>query len=542
MDSADPIFQRRSVRDFEPLPIPRSDVDAIVDAGLRAPSSKNRQPWGIHILHDREGIRRLSEKAEAAVLAKKNAGLPTGTALESMRIMADAACVVFVTRRTGEPETESERGLVDTLSIGACMENMCLEASRLGIGSLWVCDIFECPEVIREETGIADPVVSCLYLGIPGDSGRAAGRLPREDLVEYLPGGGAEDAESITVSVSSVPVKVYRKDGGYVYDVPRGSSVALSDMEIDGRLTLRGSMESLRASNVDFMQGICLDNCFFGGSVRFTDCTFGGDVDMDLAKTTAPLEFKWTCGRDSVPLIPRINFREASLSHTMLAGARIGELYMGECHTALSFVLRDAAVGKIDLNHALIEGELNLIGCEFGELVLDDVSLLGKISEDWEHISDAKQTGIKGYNVLKKNMNNSDRYRLEDEAYVEYKRAERRGLRGWARAASWLEDATGGYGTDPFRTFATILVIIAAFTGLFLLNGVLTGDFMGADPVSAADYAWESFAMSATSFTTLAQFSECACVSTKAMVLTEAFLGLFMMIYLSISFARRVLR
>ncbi len=53
-----------------------------------------------------------------------------------MRIMADAACVIFVTRRNGDSEFESERGLVDALSIGACMENMCLEASRLGIGSL----------------------------------------------------------------------------------------------------------------------------------------------------------------------------------------------------------------------------------------------------------------------------------------------------------------------------------------------------------------------------------------------------------------------
>ncbi len=360
--------------------------------------------------------------------------------------------------------------------------------------------------------------------------------------MDYLAGGGSEEVGSVTITVSSVPVKTYRKDGGYEYDASSGASVVISDISLDGRLILRGSLETFSARNVDFKHGICLDNCFFGGSVRFIDCTFGGDVDMDLAKTTAPLEFKWIRNRGPIPFIPRINFREASLSHTVLQGARIGELYMGDSHTALSMDLRNAHIGKIDLNHALIEGELNLIGCEFDELVLDDVSLLGKISEDWKHISEAKQTGMKGYNVLKKNMNNFDRYRLEDEAYVEYKRAERKGLHGWARAASWLEEPTGGYGTDPVRTFATIFVIIVVFTGLFLLNGALTGDFMGADPVSAADYVWESFAMSATSFTTLAEFSDCTCLSTKAMVLVEAFLGLFMMIYLSISFARRVLR
>ena len=40
---------RRSIRAFKPDPVPRSIIDSIFGAALRAPSNCNTQPWFVHI-------------------------------------------------------------------------------------------------------------------------------------------------------------------------------------------------------------------------------------------------------------------------------------------------------------------------------------------------------------------------------------------------------------------------------------------------------------------------------------------------------------
>ena len=39
------INERRSIRKFQNKPIPKQDIVDILQSGIKAPSSKNRQPW-----------------------------------------------------------------------------------------------------------------------------------------------------------------------------------------------------------------------------------------------------------------------------------------------------------------------------------------------------------------------------------------------------------------------------------------------------------------------------------------------------------------
>ena len=39
------IYNRRSIRKFIDKPISRTDIIDIIQSGIKAPSSKNRQPW-----------------------------------------------------------------------------------------------------------------------------------------------------------------------------------------------------------------------------------------------------------------------------------------------------------------------------------------------------------------------------------------------------------------------------------------------------------------------------------------------------------------
>jgi nitroreductase len=60
METWDAITARRNVRRFEDRPIDPADLDRILEAGRRAPSSRNWQPWDFVVVTDREQLRDLS--------------------------------------------------------------------------------------------------------------------------------------------------------------------------------------------------------------------------------------------------------------------------------------------------------------------------------------------------------------------------------------------------------------------------------------------------------------------------------------------------
>jgi nitroreductase len=52
---------QRAIRRFTAEPVTDADLDAILNAGRRAQSSKNTQPWRFVVVRERETLRRLSE-------------------------------------------------------------------------------------------------------------------------------------------------------------------------------------------------------------------------------------------------------------------------------------------------------------------------------------------------------------------------------------------------------------------------------------------------------------------------------------------------
>lgn len=69
MDIIEAIFNRRSMRDFKPDPIPHHVIEEILDACRWAPSGGNAQPWYILILEGEKLVRlraKLEEKMETS--------------------------------------------------------------------------------------------------------------------------------------------------------------------------------------------------------------------------------------------------------------------------------------------------------------------------------------------------------------------------------------------------------------------------------------------------------------------------------------------
>lgn len=114
METWNAIRSRRNVRRYADRPIAPEHLDQILEAGRRAPSARNRQPWDFVVVTEREQLRELSE-------VWRGAG----------HVAASAATVALV---APVPEDEHRRNLLQ-YDLGQATMGMMLAAVDLGIGS-----------------------------------------------------------------------------------------------------------------------------------------------------------------------------------------------------------------------------------------------------------------------------------------------------------------------------------------------------------------------------------------------------------------------
>ena len=112
MQTWDAITSRRNVRSYTSLPISSADLDRIMEAGRRSPSSQNTQPWDFVAVTDRE---QLQELAKVWVGAGHVAG--------------SAATIAIVV--SGDPGAERRT----QFDLGQATMSIMLAAADLGIGS-----------------------------------------------------------------------------------------------------------------------------------------------------------------------------------------------------------------------------------------------------------------------------------------------------------------------------------------------------------------------------------------------------------------------
>ena len=114
MDTWDAITSRRNVRSFADRPISDEDLDRILEAGRRAPSSRNWQPWDFVAVTDREQLRDLAK-----------VGRGSGH-------VGDAAAVIALILPDGGGAGDRERARYDA---GQATMAMMIAAADRGIGS-----------------------------------------------------------------------------------------------------------------------------------------------------------------------------------------------------------------------------------------------------------------------------------------------------------------------------------------------------------------------------------------------------------------------
>lgn len=185
------IEARKSIRKFKPDPIPQETLEKILKAATLAPSGKNKQPWHFFVVRGDKRTEMVAEM-QKGIDRLESQGVNTGSARYTIRVLAQAPVTIFVFNPTGkhpmvERDTlETYSDVVDIQSVGAAIEHMLLAATELGLGSLWICDVFFGYEELCDWLGARGQMIAAVSLGYSDHSPRLRPRRSVADATTYV--------------------------------------------------------------------------------------------------------------------------------------------------------------------------------------------------------------------------------------------------------------------------------------------------------------------------------------------------------------------
>ncbi|WP_406532210.1 nitroreductase family protein [Methanobrevibacter sp.] len=110
------VFKRHSVRKFKDERVPDDLIENLLKAGMQAPSSCNSQPWEFIVVskkEDKEAISKMHKFAKPA---------------------AGASHLIITLGNLNEAKVI---GMIEQ-DLGACNENILLQATHEGLGAVWL--------------------------------------------------------------------------------------------------------------------------------------------------------------------------------------------------------------------------------------------------------------------------------------------------------------------------------------------------------------------------------------------------------------------
>lgn len=185
------IQQRQSIRKFKEDAVPQDALEKILESATLAPSGKNKQPWKFYVVRGEKRVK-MVEEMQKGMQRLEALGIKTGSARYTIRVLEQAPVTILIFNPTSKhplkkrDTLETYEDMVDIQSIGAAIQNMCLSAVSLGLGSLWICDVYFGYEELCEWLGEKGEMVAALSLGYPDHSPVKRPRKSVAEVTEYI--------------------------------------------------------------------------------------------------------------------------------------------------------------------------------------------------------------------------------------------------------------------------------------------------------------------------------------------------------------------
>jgi len=129
MDLFKLIKARRSIRKYKEKIPSDKDIERILEAGRWAPSGMNNQPWRFMLIKEKVLKEGLAKFAKEDCWIIKN---------------APVIIAVFLDRKNSYHYEK------DMMAIGACIQNILLQAHALGLGSCWLGEVWKKQKAIEK--------------------------------------------------------------------------------------------------------------------------------------------------------------------------------------------------------------------------------------------------------------------------------------------------------------------------------------------------------------------------------------------------------
>lgn len=163
------IESRRSIRSFNDKMLDKNTILDILNYAILAPSAKNRQPWYFVIVQNQD-----LKKDIGNILYEKMGDISRTTS----NVIKDCQALVLV-------YADIEDMIMDTVSVGACIQNMILRATDLNVASLWIGFILHIDSELKEKFKIDKKLVSAVALGYSDETPNKRTRKSLDEVSKW---------------------------------------------------------------------------------------------------------------------------------------------------------------------------------------------------------------------------------------------------------------------------------------------------------------------------------------------------------------------
>lgn len=185
MELNEVINKRKSIRKYIDKDVPNELIEKLINAARLAPSAKNRQPWKYVIVKNETKNKiadiMIKQLQESKISLERKIYNTNSSVKATALIIKQAPVLILVFRYK-----DNNWIVGDALSIGASIEHICLKATDLGLGSLWIRDIVYTQNEIAHLVGKDNMELVCaVSIGYADDNSKVKKKKDLKEIMEW---------------------------------------------------------------------------------------------------------------------------------------------------------------------------------------------------------------------------------------------------------------------------------------------------------------------------------------------------------------------